>query len=137
MVIGAEVGYGSDMGVLILWLGIPVVLLVGHVVHTAVLILLAVSVHHRRVVSDVGVALFLPVAFLVTVAADDVRVLGAIFVSQPIVAGGPVVGSGPIGILLGRVAIPASMECCYLLNSILSELLKDDRVGLFQLQLRP
>jgi hypothetical protein len=124
MVMVAEAGDSSHVGVLVLWLGIRVILLVSHIVHVAALTLLAIGIHHRHVVLDMRVALFLPVAFLV-----------AVVVSWPVVVGGPIVANGPVGVLLGQVVIVASAKCCYLLKFVLGQLLRDDSVGLFQLQL--
>jgi hypothetical protein len=89
MVIGAEVGIGSHVGVLVLQLRVPVVLLVSYVVHAAVFVCFTIGVYHQTVVLDTRVALFLPVTFLVAVVADNVQFPGAVVAGWPIVASGP------------------------------------------------
>ena len=88
MVIRAQIGDSPDMSLLILGLRLTSsVLLLGHVVDPA-LILLAVGVDHWRSVSTAGVAFALHVSFFLTVSTHDVGIPGPVAADRGGVHGG-------------------------------------------------
>jgi len=72
MMVGAQVGDGPHLGILVLLLGLAVL---GHIIDTIV-IRLAPGIHHWGLVLLAGVTVLLHVAFLFAVAAHDVGFLG-------------------------------------------------------------
>jgi hypothetical protein len=72
MVIWAEVGDGSHIGVLILPGG--GIILLSHVVHSVEFVFLAVCINHRGSITPARVTFWLHVPPLFAVAADDVWV---------------------------------------------------------------
>jgi hypothetical protein len=95
MMIRAQIGDSPDMSLLILGLRLASsVLLLGHVVDPA-LILLAVGVDHWRSVSAARVALALHVSFLFTVATHYVGIPGPVAADR-----GGVHGCGGVAVVV-------------------------------------
>ncbi len=129
MVVGAQVGNGTDVGVLVLRLVFFFFFfIVGDIVDPG-LVPLAIGVNHWGAVTVTGVALVLHVALLFTVVADNVGVTGAAAVDW----GG--VGGGAWGrALWGRVEISERllllMNGSNLVNFFIGELIPEDGLGL-------
>ncbi len=119
--VGAQVGNGPHLGILILLIGLVVL---GHVVDSVV-IGLAVGIHHGCLVSLMGAALLMHVPLLLAVATHDVGVSGSI---------GATFLNGPGQILLGWEPVVTSSNCGHLLDLLFSWALPSNGTGPLRLE---
>jgi hypothetical protein len=125
MVIWAQVGDSTHVGILVLGLG--VVLLLHYVVDHG-FVSLAIGINHRSSISAAGVTLALHVSFLFAITADNVGVVGT------------VVSGGDGRMSLGWVEVPGRkislslLQYSDLFDLVVGQFFPDDVLCLFQLQ---
>jgi hypothetical protein len=132
MVIGAQIGDGPNVSVLVLLVQLlfNFFIFFSNVVDTR-LVPLAVSVDHRSSIMSTRVVLSLHVALFLTVATHDVGIAGAIAADR---GGVDSRGTSRGGVEIARRLLTA--DGCNLLNFFIGELIPENSVGLIGLQSR-
>ncbi len=130
MMVRAEVGNQPNMGILVPSFGLAGgSRLASNAVDAVGLVPLPVSIDYWTMVPLTREAFFLQVPLFVAVPEDDIWVPGAAVVGLPIVV------SRTVGRLLRREAVVASTDSNNLPNLLFSELLPDNVISFFLLEL--